>query len=86
VSGRTFRRVQIEWVDSVSDGSWCDYDHALAQAASSDVMDCTSIGLLLSDSDNYILLATSYMRDGDLVQGRLQIPREAIREIRELRK
>jgi hypothetical protein len=86
MSDRTFRRVQIEWVDSVSDGGWTTYDDALSRAETKGVLNCTSIGLLLSDSDEYVLLCTSHMRDGDLIQGCLQIPRCAVRDMKDLRR
>lgn len=84
MSERTLKRVQVEWIDSVSAAEWLSCDDALARACKPGVLDCTSVGLLLSDSDEYLLLCTSYMRDGDLVQGCLQIPREAVREVKEL--
>ena len=80
------KRVQVAWIDSVSDDGWIVRDDALTRAAKDGMLDCVSVGLLLDENDSYVLIATSHMRDGDLVQGCLQIPREAVREIKELRR
>jgi hypothetical protein len=79
------KRVQVQWIDSVSDDGWINREDAITRAAKEDILDCTSVGFLLDETDRYVLLALSHMRDGDLVQGCLQIPREAVREIKELR-
>jgi hypothetical protein len=80
------KRVQVTWIDSISDGAWVTREEAVSRATKDDILDCTSVGLLLADTDDYVLLATSHMRDGDLVQGLLQIPRVAVREVKELRR
>jgi hypothetical protein len=80
------KRVQVEWIDSVTDGGWISRDEAVNRAATPDVLACTSVGLLVANEDGYLLLATSHMRDGDLVQGCLQIPKDTIRDIWELRR
>lgn len=80
------KRVQVEWIDSISDGSWVTREEAVTRAQKGDILACTSVGLLLADTDDYVLLATSHMRDGDLVQGLLQIPRVAVRGVKELRR
>jgi hypothetical protein len=87
VSGTpAYERVQVEWVDSVSHDGWDNHEAAVTRAATPGVLDCTSVGLLLANTDDYVLLCTTHMRDGDLVQGLLQIPQVAVREIKGLRK
>jgi hypothetical protein len=80
------RRVQVEWVDSVSDDGWVVREDAVTRAAKEGMLDCVSVGMLLDETEEYVLLATSHMRDGDLVQGCLQIPRAAVLSVKELRR
>lgn len=78
--------VRVDWTDSVTDGGWSDREEAIRRAAAPDVMACTSVGFVIDDTPEYLLVGTSWMRDGDLVQGALQIPRVAVREVRRLRR
>lgn len=76
------KRVQVTWTDSITDGGWVEREAAIQRAEQPDVMNCESVGFLLADEPGYLLLATTHMRDGDMVQGVLQIPRVAVTAVR----
>ena len=80
------KRVQVEWLDSMTDGGWSDRDDAIRRAEHPDVLRVTSVGYLIADTDEWLLLATSHGPHADIVQGCVQIPREIVREVRELRR
>ena len=77
--------VQIQWVDSGRTDGWDSTDNAIRDAAE-DPMTCYSIGWLLDANDRYVLIAGSqkppHKPGAAEVLSPLQIPREAIREIR----
>lgn len=77
--------VQITWVDSGGGDGWDTPEKVLADAAE-DPMVCLSVGWLLDANDRYVLVAASQKpahKPGTAeVMSALQIPREAVREIR----
>ena len=73
--------VQVDWVDSIASNDWVTREEAVLRARGEGVMHSVSVGMLLDETDDYVLLIGSHMRDGDLVTGTMQIPRSSISEI-----
>ena len=76
--------VYLEWVDSSSQGSstWIDVDSVL-RSGKDDSMKCVSVGFVLSDDDDSILLASHLSGDCEVkmvghCSGNMQIPKLAI--------
>lgn len=75
--------VYIEWVDSMGGGRWEDVD-SMRTSAASDTMMIQTVGWLVADEDEYVLIAHSN-RVGPADSGvhdamaPLQIPRVAIK-------
>jgi hypothetical protein len=80
------KRVQVEWVDSMADGGWSDREDAIRRAENPDVMNVSSVGYLVAEADDRLLLASSFGPHADIVQGCVQIPSAAVREVKELRR
>lgn len=78
------RIVEVEWLDSVSEGRWHPKDDAIREATR-DVMLHRSVGYLVHETDELILLAGSRGEDGANVADTMQIPRVAVLQVRKLR-
>ena len=52
------RRVEIEWLDSISEGRWNSLDN-IEREATRDAMCHRSIGYLIIDNDDFVLIAGS---------------------------
>lgn len=80
-------RVEVEWLDSQSDGRWQALPDALRAAEADDLLH-RSIGFLIDDNERYVLLAASHReeREGEpvMVADVLQIPRPAVLSVRTL--
>ena len=83
----TFDRVEVVWLDSVSDGSWMPLEQALHEAAEEPLH--YSCGYLLAETDDYLLVGLSYqdtVTSKTMVADTMRIPRAVVREVRRLRR
>lgn len=80
--------VQVDWVDSQSDGSWQYVAEARRAASEDPLLRCTSVGYVVADDDDYMLLAMGQSHPvGEakpLVSNTIQIPRCSITAVRAL--
>lgn len=65
---------RVDWIDSTSEDEWCDDDGRDLKP-----MTVVSVGILLVDNDERILLARSICDGGP--EGRLVIPRCCVRRV-----
>lgn len=82
-------RVEIEWADSTSDHGWDDEDAVLQSHERSDHMLCCSVGYVIKDADDHIIIAQSFSATGPRSRGVgnvLTIPKSQIRDIKTLRR
>lgn len=82
----SFERVEVEWLDSVSDGSWMPLEQALHEAEAEPLH--YSCGYLLAEVPDYVLLALSYQDSAagkPMVADTMRIPRPAIRAVHRVR-
>lgn len=75
--------VEVEWLDSMTDGGWISKDDAIARATK-DAMLHRSVGYLIHETDDMILLAGSRDEYCDQLCGTMQIPRVAVLTIKSL--
>ena len=78
------RVVEIEWVDSVSEGRWNDKDEAL-RIATLEAMLHRSVGYLLREDDDMVLIAGSRSENEYNVCDTMQIPKVAVLSMRDLK-
>lgn len=76
--------VEVQWLDSVSEGRWHAKDDVIREATY-DAMLHRSVGFLVHETEELILLAGSRGENGVMVADTMQIPRSAILHIRKLR-
>lgn len=82
-----FKIIECIWVDSEHNSDWSKLDDVLEEQSGS--LECRSVGYLIADKDDRIILATSISADEsteESVSAYITIPRVAIISIRELRK
>jgi hypothetical protein len=77
---------RVEWVDAAShEVGWRGYEEVLED---SDPVVCTSVGFIVLDREDVVVLALSCSPDSDgrvyKVGEVLQIPRECVRDVRPL--
>lgn len=74
----------MEWIDAAGGGGWKPLDDVLEEAV---VDPCRSVGYLLRDDDDAIVLAqsrTERERDPQMFNDWLVIPRENVERVTEL--
>jgi len=71
------KRVEVQWVDSISSGSWHDYDKEDVD------MSCTSVGMLIENSKDRMVLALNQSAYG--FGHYITIPKTAVRRVRKLK-
>lgn len=70
--------VRVDWIDSHLHGGWCNARDLRANAAGNGLR-CQSIGYLVEEAEDYILVASSCSIDGDEEYAdAIQIPRVAV--------
>ena len=79
------KRVEVEWLDSICEGSWHRRDDVIREATR-EAMLHRSIGYLVHENDEMVLLAGSRGESGVMVSDTMQIPRVAVLTVRELRR
>lgn len=79
----SFRVVELRWLDSVGQGTWHSFDTAL-QDSTTEAMHHRTVGYVLHEADDYVLVAGSISESKVMVSDTMQIPRVAIIEIVEL--
>ena len=81
-------RVEVEWIDSESDGSWMPLEQALYEAQDEALH--RSCGYLLADTDDYVLLGLNYRDAAEnvkpMVADTIRIPRVVVRAVHPLRR
>ena len=72
--------VKIEWVD-ISSGTahWTDIDEIDPK-----LMECTSVGIVIRETDDLILLAQNYSESSGMVADTMLFPKSVIKQIDEL--
>lgn len=78
------RMVEVEWLDSMSEGRWMDTETAISRATR-EVMLHRSVGYLIHETDDLILLAGSRGESSEHVSDTMQIPRVAILAVHDLK-
>lgn len=82
------RLVEVEWLDSMSEGGWMRADEA-RRRATVDAMAHRTVGYVIDENDHSLLLAMGRSNEGDedsrLVHDTMQIPRVAILTVRDLK-
>jgi len=78
--------VEVVWLDSVGEHQWLDLDDARQSAADDDAMQHRSVGWLLDDRPDYLLLALSRSESWSQVDLTLQIPRGSVQRVKVLRR
>lgn len=76
------KRVEVQWLDSVGNGDWEQKDEALSSAEES--MIHWTIGYVLNETEEYILLIGSKNNNESVVQGTMQIPKACVLNVKEL--
>ena len=79
------RFVEVEWLDSVSEGRWQPRED-VGREATREAMLHRSVGYLVSDTEDFVLLAGSRKEDGSWVADTMQIPKVAVLATHDLRK
>ena len=78
-----YKLVQVLWIDSESSPDWTE----LKSVIQDDTLECVSVGFLLADKEDRIILAASLgLGRDEIVASHVTIPKVAITEIHELRK
>jgi len=80
---KRYTKVEVEWLDSVSEGRWSDLETVMREATY-DAMCHRTTGYLLVKNKDFVLLAGSRGDDSEMVADLMQIPRRAVLNIREL--
>lgn len=75
--------VMVEWIDSVGGGGWERPEEA-RRAAERETMRVTTLGYVLGDTDDYLLLCMSVMENNESVLAPLQIPKVAVLSVRDV--
>lgn len=79
------RMVLVRWVDSAGTSGWRPRAEAVADLDRPSIMACLTVGYLIGEGADAIMVAASIGHDGDAVDNTLQIPRVAIVSIKTLR-
>lgn len=80
-----FRRVEVSWVDSEHNSDWSPLEAILEDQGS---LECLSLGYLIADKEDRIILATSLTAAEDyepLVSAYITIPKVCIVWMKDLR-
>ena len=72
--------VVIDWVDSVRAFDW-----TLMEDVDEKPVNCTSVGFLLKETDDYVTIAQNYGLEPEQVCNLITIPKCSIRNIREIK-
>jgi hypothetical protein len=75
--------VEVLWLDSVGGSGW-EHPDAARRDASTETMRCHTIGYLLEDTDDYLLLCMGQMENSGSVLAPLQIPKVAVIRVTEV--
>jgi hypothetical protein len=76
--------IEVDWFDAESCGGWLERDTMAAKLTKS--LTQKSVGYLLHEDKQGILLVQTYQVDGDMVADGLFIPAAYIKDKRELRR
>ena len=79
------RLVEVDWIDSVLETGWVYKGEALGKA-SPEAMECQTVGYLLQEHEDFILLAMGEMMASESLLNVVQIPRVAIKGIHDIRR
>lgn len=82
-----FKIVEVFWVDSEHSSDWSKLEDVLEEQSGS--LECRSVGYLVADKEDRIILATSVSNDEDTeesISAYITIPKVSILSQKELRK
>lgn len=85
-ASKIFKIVEVVWADSEHFADWSKLSDVLEDQGS---LDCKSVGYLIADKEDRMILATSISVDEiyeESVSAYLTIPKAAISSVKELRK
>jgi hypothetical protein len=88
VTDRLRQYAEVRWVDSVRTTGWRTLDEALAELDQSDFLDCVSVGILVGETDERLMLAinSQHVTGGlPMVGETIVIPRQSVTAVRLLR-
>lgn len=77
-----YKLVQVLWIDAESHPDWRELSEVIADGT----LECISVGWLVSEREDRIVLVASVDLgdDGEMVASHITIPRSALKEIKEL--
>lgn len=81
-----YKTVEVTWLDSEQNASWEKLSDVLEDQGT---LDCKSVGYLIADKEDRIILASSMSSDEEYeehISHYITIPRAAVVSIKELRK
>lgn len=80
------KMVAVDWTDSHVETDWRSVTDAKKDAAVSHALTMSSVGYLVDETDDYLLLAGTFSpaADGDMVNSTIQIPVCAVTGRRDL--
>ena len=80
--------VRIDWIDSHAGNEWKSLDEARREAEKDSALLVRSVGYVVADELDYILLAATWSpgekSDEDMVNNLMQIPRVAVKDLQPL--
>ena len=77
-------RLLVRWIDSLGSAGWQQGDSARSEARG-ESLGCETIGFLLDETDEWLLLAMSRRVEADVISDTIQIPKVAVLEVLKLR-
>jgi hypothetical protein len=83
-----YDRVEVEWLDSESDGAWMPLAQALSEAEVEPIHH--TCGYLIADTEQYVLVALNLRAATEgqraMVADTIRIPRPVVRSVTRLRR
>lgn len=83
--GDALKPVLVHWIDSCGEGGWQQVRDAQRDAREVS-LEARSVGFVIDETDDWLLLAMGEMHAAKVVHDTMQIPKVAIREVIQLRK
>lgn len=77
--------VLVRWVDSCGEGGWHQRGDAKREAHEVN-LEARTVGFVVDETDDWLLLAMGSMHKGNVVHDTMQIPKTAIRSVQQLSK
>jgi hypothetical protein len=74
--------VEVEWIDSNSEGGWSSVEQYLKSATAGDTLACRSTGYLFHKDKRSLTLVQSQSQKSGYVADSITIPRFAVKSLR----